>query len=120
MIASDVAFASFGPLNHSPCGANTGHGDFPMLKTVYNMFRGKICPPEGMIIAWSGQFVVSRRRILGNRYETYRELDEMIEAPEGHWLHNVSPITKEMIPSPAFLHLYPLPRFSPFITFVRF
>jgi len=27
---------------------------------------------------------------LENPYESYRELDEMLEAPEGHWLHNVS------------------------------
>jgi hypothetical protein len=43
-----------------------------------------------MVIAWSGQFVVSKSRILANPYETYQQIDDMIEAPADHWLHNVS------------------------------
>lgn len=37
--------------------------------------------------AWSGQFAVSKYRIIANPYEHYAYLSELLEAPEGHWVH---------------------------------
>lgn len=37
--------------------------------------------------AWSGQFAVSKCRIIANPYEHYAYLSELLEAPEGHWVH---------------------------------
>ena len=39
--------------------------------------------------AWSAQHVVSRRRTMANSYEHYASINELMEAPEGHWIHNV-------------------------------
>ena len=35
---------------------------------------------------WAGQFVVSRKRILDNRLETYQNLLDMFHAPKDHWI----------------------------------
>jgi hypothetical protein len=89
MIPSDVGFASFGPLRLLINGEDPDHGDYPMIKDVYSMFRRRLAPRR-IVIAWSAQFVVSRRRILANDYSSYKELSDLIEAPADHWLHQVS------------------------------
>ncbi|GAA6011063.1 hypothetical protein JCM11491_005924 [Sporobolomyces phaffii] len=104
-IPRDVGFASFGPLHLSRCGEDSGHGSYPYLVSVYNMFRGRLCPPEGAIIAWSAQFVVSRSRILANPYSAYAELSRLIEAPAGHWLQDLwGPDSSGGPPNPTFGH----------------
>jgi hypothetical protein len=40
-------------------------------------------PPESF---GSGQFAVSKCRIIANPYEHYAYLSELLEAPEGHWV----------------------------------
>ncbi|GAA5987139.1 hypothetical protein JCM5350_003858 [Sporobolomyces pararoseus] len=88
-IPSDVGFASFGPLRLAIHGEDEGHGTYPFIKTIQNMFRGELSSPEGSVISWSAQFIASRRRIMANDYSSYRELDDMIEAPADHWLHQL-------------------------------
>lgn len=77
-----------------------------VIKELYNIFVGEICPPQGQLVrypllpsfrplnldtqmAWSGQFVVSKRRILANDYHRYDALAQLLEAPSGHWIHDV-------------------------------
>lgn len=43
-------------------------------------------------MAWSAQFVVSRNRILANSYDKYAYVDELMSAPKGHWIHDVSAV----------------------------
>lgn len=43
-----------------------------------------------IVVAWSAQFVVSRRRILANPYNSYLYLDNLLSAPADHWIHDVS------------------------------
>ncbi|GAA5953688.1 hypothetical protein JCM3765_006938 [Sporobolomyces pararoseus] len=88
-IPSDVGFASFGPLRLAINGEDEGHGTYPFVKTIHNIFRGTFSPPEGSVISWSAQFLTSRRRIMANSYASYRELDDMIEAPADHYLHHL-------------------------------
>lgn len=37
---------------------------------------------------WSGQFGVSKRRLLANPYSRYAYLASLLEAPAGHWIHS--------------------------------
>ncbi|KAK4698439.1 hypothetical protein P7C70_g7836, partial [Phenoliferia sp. Uapishka_3] len=69
LVTSKTGFLSFGPYRESQCGFDVGTdtGDFTTT--------------------WSAQFVVSKRRILANPYESYAALDKILEAPEGHWIH---------------------------------
>lgn len=65
--------------------------DMPLIRDLYNIFVGEVCPPQGLLVssrycrvtldrvrgaddepvqsAWSAQFVVSKRRILANAYK---------------------------------------------------
>lgn len=58
------------------------------MKDIYTMFRGHFCPPTLQLSAYSAQFLVSRKRILANAYDKYRQLSELMEAPAEHWIHN--------------------------------
>ncbi|GAA5958501.1 hypothetical protein JCM8115_002485 [Rhodotorula mucilaginosa] len=71
------------------CGTDSAVGlHFPMIARMWSMFRGQLCPPNSIQSgAWSGQFAVSKCRIIANPYEHYAYLSELLEAPEGHWVH---------------------------------
>ncbi|GAA5841151.1 hypothetical protein JCM11251_003222 [Rhodosporidiobolus azoricus] len=106
IIEADTGFAHLGPYVPSECGydvkVDTG---FPIVKELYNIFTGEICSPGGQTSAWSAQMVVSKRRILANPYIKYAKVDELIEAPEGHWVHNMWGPNESGGPSnPAFGH----------------
>ena len=56
-------------------------------------------------MAWSGQFVVSRDRILANPAKHYATLLNLLEAPLGHWVHDVwGPNDSHGPSNPAFGH----------------
>ena len=38
--------------------------------------------------AWSAQMAVSKRRILAQPYKRYSAISTLMEAPEGHWIHD--------------------------------
>lgn len=81
-----------------------------MVKEMFNVFAGEMCPPTGHLVrspfvarahaarvltgpsraqmAWSAQFAVSKRRILANPYARYSSLSSLLEAPSSHWIHN--------------------------------
>ncbi|GAA5935868.1 hypothetical protein JCM10213_002143 [Rhodosporidiobolus nylandii] len=90
LVAPETGFAHFGPMLRSDCGKDGRIGaDFPIVKELYNIFVGEVCPPSGQLSAWSAQFAVSKRRILANSYVRYAAIDELLEAPEGHWIHDM-------------------------------
>ncbi|CEQ41311.1 SPOSA6832_03003, partial [Sporobolomyces salmonicolor] len=115
LMGPDTGFAHFGPYIKGQCGQDKGIGiGFPVVKELFNIFVGEICPPTGQTvrphdafsldsfrgeadmtlqnptqIAWSAQFAVSKHRILANSYERYAHLDELMEAPVGHWIHDM-------------------------------
>ncbi|GAA5857864.1 hypothetical protein JCM8547_006010 [Rhodosporidiobolus lusitaniae] len=90
LIGPDTGFAHLGPYIQSKCGRDENVNiDFPVAKEIFSMFAQQVCPPTGQTMAWSGQFVVSKRRILANPYARYAAVDEIIEAPKGHWVHDM-------------------------------
>ena len=90
-VEADTGFAQFGAMMVNWCGEDgRGHGNYPFVRDLYAMFVGELCPPEGVLSAWSAQFAVSRQRMLANPLERYVAVANMMEAPKGHWLHDVS------------------------------
>ncbi|GAA5911611.1 hypothetical protein JCM6882_008053 [Rhodosporidiobolus microsporus] len=106
IIEPDTGFAHLGPHIRSECGYDVRvDTKFPILKELFNIFVGEVCPPGGQLAAWSAQMVVSKKRILANAYAKYARLDELIEAPEGHWIHDMWGPNESGGPSnPAFGH----------------
>ncbi|GAA6062677.1 hypothetical protein JCM10212_002500 [Sporobolomyces blumeae] len=106
LVSSDTGFAHLGPLIPGTCGRDDKVGvDFPLWTQLYNIFTGGLCPPGGQTMAWSGQFVVSKRRILANSYDKYAYVDGLMSAPLGHWIHDMWGPNESGGPSnPAFGH----------------
>ncbi|GAA6009824.1 uncharacterized protein JCM10292_003616 [Rhodotorula paludigena] len=89
-IAPETGFAHLGPYYNSSCGWDTRvNTSFPIAKELYNVFTGELCPPGGQLGAWSAQMVVSKRRILANPYGRYASVLSLLEAPAGHWIHDM-------------------------------
>ncbi|BGP40618.1 hypothetical protein JCM10450v2_004613 [Rhodotorula kratochvilovae] len=87
-MADESGFAHFGPLVKSECGYDArAPVDLPVVKQLYNIFAGEICPPEPQLAAWSAQMAVSKRRILAQPYARYAHISALLEAPAGHWIH---------------------------------
>ncbi|GAA5827774.1 hypothetical protein JCM3770_005417 [Rhodotorula araucariae] len=83
-------FAHFGPLVKSECGHDArAPVDLPVVKELYNIFAGEICPPTPQLAAWSAQMAVSKRRILAQPYARYADISALLEAPAGHWIHTL-------------------------------
>ncbi|KAL8291260.1 hypothetical protein RQP46_002238 [Phenoliferia psychrophenolica] len=90
LVDADTGFASFGPYMRSNCGNDSrGNGVFPVVKELYNIFAGTLCPPTDQLTAWSGQFVVSKPRILANSYARYSALSSILSAGPSHWIHQM-------------------------------
>ncbi|BGP57506.1 hypothetical protein JCM8202v2_005150 [Rhodotorula sphaerocarpa] len=89
-ISDRTGFAQFGPNIPMQCGRDMRVNlDFPMIEKLWPMSRGEPCEPGTKHLGgWSAQFAVSKQRILANPYERYAHLSGLIEAPEGHWIHN--------------------------------
>ncbi|KAM0789374.1 hypothetical protein ACM66B_000204 [Microbotryomycetes sp. NB124-2] len=105
-VGPTTGFAHLGPMIRSDCGYDTRvDTQFPLVKELWGIFRGEICPPTGILTAWSAQFVVSKRRILSNAYHRYEAVAELLAAPEGHWIHDMWGANDSHGPSnPAFGH----------------
>lgn len=51
LIEGRTGFFHFGPLMKSNCGLDErGNGDYPVLREIYNVFRGELCPPTGQLV----------------------------------------------------------------------
>ncbi|KAA1113410.1 hypothetical protein PGT21_030847 [Puccinia graminis f. sp. tritici] len=83
-----TGFLSFGPYLVSVCGQDgLGNGNYERMRDIYTMFYNSFCPPTGQLASYAGQFVVSKARILSNRYEQYLNMRRLLEAPKEHWIH---------------------------------
>ncbi|KDE06752.1 hypothetical protein MVLG_02948 [Microbotryum lychnidis-dioicae p1A1 Lamole] len=90
LVGPDTGFAHFGPLLRTDCGVDgRGRGTYEYVKSFYSIFTGNICPPTGQLSAWSAQFAVSRRRIMANEYARYAHVSSLLEARDGHWIHDL-------------------------------
>ncbi|KAK4048200.1 hypothetical protein OIV83_004905 [Microbotryomycetes sp. JL201] len=115
-VGPTTGFLHLGPMIRSNCGYDTRvDADFPLVKELWAIFRGEVCPPGGILhfmgwgptlqTAWSAQFVVSKRRILANSYHRYAAVADLLAAPEGHWIHDMWGANDSHGPSnPAFGH----------------
>ncbi|GAA5830759.1 hypothetical protein JCM5353_008305 [Sporobolomyces roseus] len=101
-----TGFAHFAPLIEGDCGKDLRVDlDFLLWSQLFAMFTGRLCEPGGQTMAWSAQFVVSRRRILANPYNSYLYLDALLSAPANHWIHDMWGPNDSGGPSnPAFGH----------------
>ena len=73
------------------CGHCTdmGRDDFyPLWSQFYALITGEVCQRlDGQILSFNGHFVVSRKRILARPRHLYEYLEELVNAPEDHWIH---------------------------------
>jgi len=86
-------FMDFGDLNTHWC--ECGHCQFawcPLYQPLYAMMNGEVChtvkDEKGQLSTSNGQFIVSRQRILSRSRHIYQYLEELISAPDGHWIHD--------------------------------
>lgn len=74
------------------CGHCTDMGRdefYPMWPQIYSMLQGKVCQRlEGHVLSFNGHFIVSRKRVLARSRGTYKYLQALVDAPEGHWIHS--------------------------------
>lgn len=65
------------------------HDFYPLWPQLYAIMEGTVCQElEGNIISFNGHFIVSRKRILSRPRSIYEYLQELVDAPEDHWLHS--------------------------------
>lgn len=79
---------SFGPYLNMTEGKDVIGNEFSRINDIYSIFRQELHPPHRVLATWAGQFVVSRKRLLDNTYKSYRNLLDIFEAPEDHWIWN--------------------------------
>ena len=90
---SDIGFMSL-DRKHDICYCghctDMGRHDFyPLWPQLYAILEGTVCQElEGNILSFNGHFIVSRQRILSRPKSTYEYLQELVDAPEDHWLHS--------------------------------
>lgn len=77
------------------CGHCTdihNHDEFyPLWPQLFAMMEGRVCAAgEPSVLSFNGHFIVSRKRIRERPREWYEYLRDLVDAPEGHWLHEES------------------------------
>ncbi|KAK1922861.1 hypothetical protein DB88DRAFT_492975 [Papiliotrema laurentii] len=85
-LTPETGFMSLGPYLNMTRGKDAIGVELPRINDIYTMFRQDFSPPTPVLATWAGQFVVSRRRILSNSFESYRNLLGYFEAPRDHWI----------------------------------
>ena len=53
------------------------------------LLQGRPCPDHGFFSSYRGQFIVSAERVWRHDLELYTYLLSLMEAPEGHQIHNL-------------------------------
>ena len=72
------------------CGHCTDMGKafYPLWPQLYTLMTERVCSQQDSnIMSFNGHFIVSRKRILARPRHMYEYLQELVEAPEDHWLH---------------------------------
>lgn len=69
------------------CGdCPTGH--FPLLPQLQTLFDNKVCDStERQSISWLGQFIVAKEKVIARPRWIYEYIGSLVDAPEGHWIH---------------------------------
>ncbi|TGZ81749.1 TPT-domain-containing protein [Ascodesmis nigricans] len=57
------------------------------IPEIYSAVYGELCPSEGILMTYTGQFVVSARRIRGGPKHVYEHLLSLLDSPMEHWIH---------------------------------
>ena len=61
---------------------------YPLWPQLHTLITGRVCHQgEPTIISFNAHFIVSRKRILNRPRSTYQYLQELVDAPEDHWVH---------------------------------
>ena len=61
---------------------------YPLWPQFYTLITGRVChQKEPTIMSFNAHFVVSRKRILARPRHVYKYLQELVDAPEDHWIH---------------------------------
>ena len=84
---------------------------FKRIPQLYSIFNGHFCPPEGLLLTFKGQFVVSRDRILQNPKNKYVHLFQVLD-DMSHFVHNdpkihndmTTSVTSKTVENPMFGH----------------
>ena len=87
-VNAHTGFMSFGPYLNMTEGKDVIGNEFSRINDIYSIFRQELHPPHRVLATWAGQFVVSRKRLLDNTYKSYRNLLDIFEASEDHWIWN--------------------------------
>lgn len=62
---------------------------YPLWPQIYAMLENQVCQRhEGHLLSFNGHFIVSRKRILARPRQIYEYLQELVDAPEDHWIHS--------------------------------
>jgi hypothetical protein len=71
---------------HSCTDAWNSQVKFQRLAEIYSALNSKLCPEE-ITICYSGQILVSARRIRRRKKEIYEHLKGVLESDMDHWIH---------------------------------
>ena len=82
---------------HSSCQCDSCHpdwgspvGGFKRIPELFTIFNEQFCPPDGLLLTFRGQFVVSRDRIRQISKDKYRWLRETL-VNMSHFIHDDYP-----------------------------
>lgn len=91
--ANDTGFMSLDK-NHVLCHCGwckdmKRNDDFyPMWPQLYSILEGRVCQQrEANVLSFNSHFIVSRRRILERPRSIYEYLQDLVDAPQDHWIH---------------------------------
>ena len=69
------------------CG-NCPNGYFPLLPQLQALYENQICESTTkQSISWLGQFIVAKERVIARPRWVYEYIGSLVDAPEGHWIH---------------------------------
>ncbi|CAF0953488.1 unnamed protein product [Adineta steineri] len=77
-------------VNHMISKDMCGHhptGNFLRLVDLWGMLQQTLCPTNGFSVAFRGQFLVSKQRILQKPLSIYKYIYEIITGHNTHWIH---------------------------------
>jgi len=102
-----LAAMSLGPYDTCSCDAcfvyptnpDPVHG-FKRVPQLYSIFNECLCPPEGLLLTFKGQFVVSRQRITRNSREKFIWLRSILTNMT-HFVHD-DPVEGNNMSGPGF------------------
>ena len=61
---------------------------YPLWPQLYALIEGNVCAKnQTQVTTYHGHFIVSRQRILARPRKLYKHLQELVNAPEDHWIH---------------------------------